>query len=359
MMKFYSNFCHTEPVEVDSFEKYTLTLNIPKQKWFALMNTKFCHRGTKNTEDFLHFFSVFFVPLWLFFFKPLADWYTFFHKFGITIILSFILISTLYAQTGDLFIIGGGKRPDSMINHLVKLSGGIKSHIIVIPNASGDPIDVAKYQINQFLEHGAGSAEYIYAKDEMVNADSIINKINNATCIFFSGGDQRKLTTDLLNSKLLNEIYKKWKNGCVISGTSAGAAVMSKLMITGDESKNESKYPFITIEPENIVLTTGFGFVKKAIIDQHFIKRNRQNRLISVILEHPELLGIGIDESTAIQLHENGVFEVVGENSVMIFDAYKSKDISIDSNNNYSASNIKIHLLTNGQRFDMKKRKVK
>lgn len=284
---------------------------------------------------------------------------SFFNKLRVTMFLLILFTINLHAQTGDLFIIGGGNRPDYMINHLVELSGGAKSHIIVIPNASGDPIDVGEYQVNQFLEHGAGSAEFVLAKGEMVNADSVINKINNATCIFFSGGDQRKLTADLFNSKLLDKIYKKWKNGCIISGTSAGAAVMSELMITGDEKKNKSKYSFTTIEPGNVVLSRGFGFVKKAIIDQHFIKRNRQNRLISVTLEHPLLLGIGIDESTAIQVHENGIFEVVGENSVMIFDAKKSKKITTDANNNYSASNIKMHILTNGQKFDLNKRKLK
>ncbi len=269
------------------------------------------------------------------------------------------MISKMFAAQGDLFIIGGGKRPSSMIHHLVELSGGEKSHFIVIPNASSDPLDVAKFQINQFLTHGAGHAEYIYFKDNSTNIDSVINKLEKATCIFFSGGDQRLLAADLLNSKLLEKVYKQWNRGCVISGTSAGAAVMSELMITGDESKNESEYPFITIEPENVILTAGFGFVKQAIIDQHFIKRNRQNRLISVILEQPELLGIGIDESTAIQVHENGIFEVIGKNSVMIFDARKVKDIVPDSNNNYSASNIIMHILTNGQKFDLNKGKVK
>ncbi|MFP4548695.1 MAG: cyanophycinase [Fidelibacterota bacterium] len=280
--------------------------------------------------------------------------------FTMTVLLILFLIPiNLCAQTGDLFIIGGGNRPASMINHLVELAGGEQSHVIVIPNASGDPIDVAEYQTNQFLEHGAGCAEYIFAKNNAVNADSSLAKIDKATCIFFSGGDQRRLTADLLDSKLLAKIKEKWRQGCVISGTSAGAAVMSELMITGDEKLNKSKYSFITIEPGNVIMTPGFGFVKKAIIDQHFIKRNRQNRLISVVLENPGLLGIGIDESTAIQVHEDGTFEVVGENSVMIFDAKEAQNIQTDDRNNYSASNIKMHLLINGQKFDMSKGKVK
>ncbi|MBN2278993.1 MAG: cyanophycinase [Candidatus Marinimicrobia bacterium] len=265
----------------------------------------------------------------------------------------------LKAQTGDLFIIGGGQRPASMIHHLVRLSGGKNAHILVIPNASSEPLDVADYQVKQFLEQGAGSAAYIISKGEALNADSTINKLNDATCIFFSGGDQRKLTDDLLKTQFLERIYQKWHQGCVIAGTSAGAAVMSQLMITGDEMRNESKDPFITIEPGNYITTAGFGFVKRAVIDQHFIKRNRQNRLLSVVLEHPELLGIGIDESTAILVHADATFEVVGENSVLIYDANQVKNRTTDKNNNFSASNIKLHLLTDGQKFDMKKRKVK
>ena len=307
MMGKFKNYCHTEPVEVDSS----------------------------------------------------CNYYSLFESLRVTGGLFFIFITILHAQTGDLFIIGGGNRPASMINRLVEISGGNKAHVVVIPNASGDPIDVAEYQANQFLEHGAGSAHYIFAKGDTLNADSTISKLDNASCIFFSGGDQRRLTADLLDTKFLDKIYAKWHQGCVISGTSAGAAIMSELMITGDEKKNESKYPFITIEPDNYILSEGFGFVKLAIIDQHFIKRNRQNRLLAVTLEHPELLGIGIDESTAIQMHTDNTFEVVGENSVLIYDATKAKNISTDKNNNFSASNIKLHLLTNGQKFDIKKRKVK
>ncbi len=280
-------------------------------------------------------------------------------KKSFLILLILIIAHLLLGAEGELFIIGGGKRPSSMIKHLVALAGGEQSHIIVIPNASGAPIEVAEYQVNQFLENGAGAADFVFATEAAVNADSNLKRIDSATCIFFSGGDQRRLTADLLDSKLLQKIKAKWQAGCVISGTSAGAAVMSKLMITGDEKLNKSKYSFITIEPGNVVMTPGFGFINQAIIDQHFIKRNRQNRLISVVLENPDLLGIGIDESTAIQVHENGTFDVVGENSVMIFDVKKSKKIQTDERNNYSVDNMKVHLLINGQSFDMNKRMVK
>jgi cyanophycinase len=194
---------------------------------------------------------------------------------------------------------------------------------------------------------------------EDADNDSLVEKLNSATGIFFSGGDQAFLTRDMLGTKLLNKVYEIYNNGGVISGTSAGAAVMSEVMITGNELINkDSSDIFISIQKNNVEVKEGFGFIKSAFIDQHFIKRKRLNRSISIVLENPELLGIGIDESTCIVVYPDETFEVLGENQVMIFDATNSYNIKLDKNGNLGGQNIRMHLLINGDRFDIKSKEV-
>ncbi|HMA61474.1 MAG TPA: cyanophycinase [bacterium] len=260
---------------------------------------------------------------------------------------------------GHLFIIGGGSRPDYMIEKIVELAGGKEARIMIIPNASGSPIEVAQYQQNQFEKTEAASVNYLLCDSSEADFDSNVVKLKDINCIFFSGGDQRRLTRDLLNTKLLKRIKEIYNQGGVISGTSAGAAVMSELMITGDElidTTDDEK--FISIKKDYIKTTPGFGFVKKAIIDQHFVKRKRLNRLISLVIEH-QTLGLGIDESTAIHVKPNLECEVVGENTVLFFDGTKIQNKQTDSNGNLSAQNIQMDILQSGQCYNLKTNKVK
>lgn len=266
-----------------------------------------------------------------------------------------------YAQAskGHLVIIGGGDKTSYIMQKIVDLAGGRDAKIIIIPNASSEPKESAEYNVEEFKNLGCTSIDYIMFNREGADEDSIVEKLNGATGIFFSGGDQSYLTRDMLGTKLLDKVYEIYNNGGVISGTSAGAAVMSKLMITGNELINkDSTESFISIQKNNVEVKEGFGFIKSAFIDQHFIKRKRLNRSISIVLENPDLLGIGIDESTCIVVYPDETFEVLGENQVMIFDATNSCDIKQDKNRNLGGHNIKMHLLISGDKFDLESREV-
>ncbi len=242
---------------------------------------------------------------------------------------------------------------------MISLTDKKDPKVIIIPNASNRPITTAEYQMNQFKELGIKVCNFVYASDSLADKDSIIQHISDADIIFFSGGDQRRLTRDLNGSRLLAAIHKRYSDGAVIAGTSAGAAVMSEIMITGDELiSQDSTRAFCTIQNGNIATTPGFRFINKAIIDQHFITRKRQNRLVSIVLEHPDLLGIGIDESTAIIVNPDETFDVIGDNAVIVYDARAANKISINSANQFSAADIKMHILTSGQRFNIVKRRV-
>jgi cyanophycinase len=276
-----------------------------------------------------------------------------------TIMVFSSFLTPCAAQTGHLVIIGGGGRPPAVIQKIINLAGSEQSKIIIIPVASSVPEEVAIFQRDQFKEAGAGSVEYIIFDSVTVNNDSNIAKIKNATCIFFSGGDQRRLTKVLLFTKMLASIKQLYFNGGVIAGTSAGAAVMSEIMITGNELRNpDSTRSFKSIKSRNIETTPGFGFINEAIIDQHFIARKRHNRLMSLVLEHPSLIGIGIDESTAIWVNSDRVLEVIGDQTVMIIAPPDISQISKDGNDNFAFHGMVIHVLKSGQKYDLKNKTV-
>jgi len=210
-----------------------------------------------------------------------------------------------------------------------------------------------------FKDLGVKDADYIHLTREQAATDSAAHLLDNVNGIFFSGGDQSRLTRDFNGTKFLKAIHGVYNRGGVISGTSAGAAVMSEVMITGDENLNEDPdYKFISIQKGNIVTVQGFGFITEGVIDQHFIKRQRNNRLISVVLEHPDLLGVGIDESTAIIVSPDRTFEVMGENTVIVYDPQDVKNIETDDHHNFSEQNLVLHILKSGQRYNLKTRKV-
>lgn len=274
--------------------------------------------------------------------------------------LFLLLFSTMFSQDkGHLVIIGGGDRYEAMMQKIVEFAGGDNSKIVVIPNASSEPIESGESMVREFKNLGCKDVIYLYCTRDNADADSNLAKLSGVTGIYFCGGDQSFLTRDLLNTKLLRKIKEIYHDGGVISGTSAGAAVMSEVMITGNELINkDSTSAFITIQKGNIETVEGFGFIKSGIIDQHFLKRKRHNRLITVVLEYPQLIGIAIDESTAIVVSLGRTFEVMGENQVIIYDATKAKNIRVDKNGNLGAENITMQILLSGNKYDLANREV-
>ncbi len=255
---------------------------------------------------------------------------------------------------GHLMIIGGGQRTQEIMQRTVELAGGVESRFLIIPQASSEPLETALYQQKDILSYGAGEVSFLMLDSANVDSLAHIQSVRNATAIFFSGGDQSRLTRLLLETQLLEEINTLYREGGLISGTSAGAAIQSELMITGEEFLNtDEDRPFNTIAPNNIETVQGFGFVTEAIIDQHHIKRRRNNRVLSAVLENPELLGIGIDESTAILVNPERSFEVIGDATVIIYDARHAQNIRMDRENNFAADQISVHLLMHGDLFSL------
>jgi cyanophycinase len=266
-------------------------------------------------------------------------------------------VAAVSAVPGHLVIIGGGSRSPSMMETIVSLAGGSESRFIVIPVASSEPEQTGDFQRDQLLGAGAGKAHVLVFDRESADRPENVAMLAQATGVFLSGGDQRRLHAALEGSKLLEALHAVYGRGGVVAGTSAGAAVMSRRMITGDELRNgDPEAAFETIESANIETWEGFDFLPGTIVDQHFVRRRRHNRLLSLVLEHPELLGIGIDESTAVVVGPPSRFRVIGDGPVIVYDASDAV-VSKPDNRSLGAVDVRLHVLRAGAVFDLDARR--
>lgn len=277
---------------------------------------------------------------------------------GIAALLLALPLSALAGPKGHLFIVGGGDWPDGMMNRFVDLAARFGTgRIVILPMASSVPEESAAEETDGFRKLGAKDVVTVILSREQALKPESAALLDGAGGVFFSGGDQSRLTAVLLDSPVHKKLLDLYEQGAVIGGTSAGAAVMSEVMITGDEvRKPEAGREFETLQAANIVTARGFGFVRTAVIDQHFVTRKRHNRLISLLAEHPDLLGVAIDESTAVLVRPDEIFEVVGAKQVVIYDPADAK-FRILPNTNIAFTGLLMHALTAGDTFDLKTRK--
>jgi cyanophycinase len=232
-----------------------------------------------------------------------------------------------HARRGYLFIVGGGPQSAAMVQRFVDLAGGKKAKIVVFAMASSDGRASGEEKAADLRKLGA-QAENIYVDHDEANSDAVVQRMAGVTGVWFGGGDQLLLTRALLGTRVERAIHERYRAGAVIGGTSAGAAVMSTPMLTGEETHvggvrppADSTDAFMTIARDNVVTVNGFGLIEGAVVDQHFLRRRRHNRLISVVLEKAPHLGVGIDESTALIVHPDGHWSVLGESAATVYDA--------------------------------------
>jgi len=226
---------------------------------------------------------------------------------------------------GKLFIIGGGNRSDALMKQLLNTAAFSSSdYIVVLPMASEVP-DVGFKTVAAQM-HKLDNREiknFNFSKHDL-NDKQWIDSLAGAKLIYILGGDQSRFMKSVLNTPIYAAIHKAYKNGSTIAGTSAGAAVMSKFMITGTQLQDSVyKETFNKLWDKNIEFAEGLGLLENTIIDQHFLKRNRYNRLISALAAHPDLVCVGIDEGTAIIVRGNKA-TVAGESQVIRIAAPKN-----------------------------------
>jgi cyanophycinase len=260
-------------------------------------------------------------------------------------------------EGGHLFIIGGGRRGPDLMKEYVRLAGGAGlASILVLPMASGDGDTTGLEMAQEFRDLGVRAARSLFITREQAMTPGILDQFTGVTGVYFTGGDQARITKELVGTPVQDKLKDLYRSGVVIGGTSAGAAVMSAVMLTGDEKLNrDTVNGFVFIRRDNVVVTEGLGFLTTVIVDQHFIRRKRMNRLISVVLEHAPHVGVGIDEATAVIVSPDSTFRVMGSGSVMVLDASQSSNVRNDSRGNMGADGLRMHLLLDGDGFDMRR----
>ena len=246
---------------------------------------------------------------------------------------------------------------ESILSRVVRESGGKEAKIVIVPTASSIPEEVSKNYIEAFGKLGCEDIHImdIRKRDHSEDIENL-RIIERAQCIMFSGGNQSKITRNIGETsmhKILLERYATDK--LVIAGTSAGAMCMSQEMIAGGSSRE-------AFVKGAVKMDKGLGFIPKLTIDSHFIRRGRFGRLAEAVAKYPKMIGIGLAEDTALVIKKGKVFEVIGSGMVILFDPRKLKHNNqevLDEGTPMSLTNLKTHVLANGDRFNLKKGKVR
>jgi cyanophycinase len=255
---------------------------------------------------------------------------------------------------GKLFIIGGGIRSPQLMLSMIQVARlEKKDYIAILPMASEKP-DSSYYYIKTELQNACGNtiANLNFTVDK-INDQEWIDSLKHAKLIFITGGDQNRFMKAVLNTPVYNAIITAYKTGTTIAGTSAGAAVVCKYMITGNHLSGDTTYKetFSELRNNNIEIAEGLGLLDSMIIDQHFITRSRYNRLISALAKFPNYICIGIDESAAIIVDQNKV-TVTGEGQVIKLCC--PKNLSRKSNSLIKFQDARLSIYMAGDNFYIK-----
>ncbi|OCA85667.1 cyanophycinase [Bacillus sp. FJAT-27225] len=259
---------------------------------------------------------------------------------------------------GPLLIIGGAEEKYqgvTILRKFTELSLKREGKVGILTTATKIPEEVGGEYKKVFRNLGITDSITIDVDSrEKAENEQILKDVEGISSLFITGGDQSRLTQMISGTKLHGLLFEKWKNGMPIGGTSAGASIMGKHMIVSALTKDSD-------EILQVEMDIGFGFMRDMLIDQHFSQRSRFDRLLGAIAGNPDLMGIGIDENTAI-LVEGDLFEVIGEHQVLILDGKDNSFVEVTTNEDGSEeltlSNFKLHTLTHGYRFDLKNRKL-
>ena len=242
-------------------------------------------------------------------------------------------------ERGALVVVGGAMQDPAIIERFVQLAGGADAPIVVVPTAGGaEHYDQYYAGLGMFREAGAHDLTVLHTTNRKeANLERFTAPLRRARGVWFAGGRQWRLADAYLNTRVHQELAGVLSRGGVIGGSSAGATILGSYLVRGDTDTNT-----IMMGDHEV----GFGFLRDTAIDQHLLRRNRQFDLIAVIETHPELLGIGLDEDTAIVV-EGDQFEVIGRSYAVIYDHERLLD-----------SGGRFYFLGAGDRYDLATRQA-
>lgn len=258
-------------------------------------------------------------------------------------------------RAGRLLVIGGAEDPDEkdmrILPKLVEMAGGKKARIIVCSSPSENPEE--KVDTYGELFEKIGVAEVIAApitERREANTPELLEAVKRATAVFFTGGDQLRLTALISGTDFCQSIRERlYGDGLIVAGTSAGAAATSSVMIIGGSEKG-------TVKRDDVSLAPGLGYWRDTVVDTHFNQRGRVSRLMTIFAHNPNVLGIGIDENTAIDLVPGDRFTVLGEGVVMVFNGRVTHSNAPDAGDadTLAITDAVIHTLPDGYGFNLR-----
>ncbi len=242
-------------------------------------------------------------------------------------------------DNGSLVVVGGAMRSPEIYQRFIQLAGGPDAHIVLVPTAGGSEEYDDFYQgMNSWRANGARNLTLLHTTDpEVADTDAFVEPLKTAGGVFFLGGRQWRLVDAYGGTKAEAAFREVLERGGVIGGSSAGASIQGSFLVRGDTETNT-----IMMGDHQ----RGFGYLRNVGIDQHVLRRNRQFDLIEVIEARPELLGIGLDEDTAI-IVQGDQFQVIGSSYALIYD-----------NQATVGANGKFYFLAPGDRFDLATREA-
>ncbi len=256
---------------------------------------------------------------------------------------------------GQLVIIGGAEDKEGdckILREFVRRAGGLQSRIVVMTVATGLPGEVGETYMNVFERLGVESVQVVGTpRRESADDPRGLELIQQATGVFFTGGNQARITECLKDTELDAMLHKRFAEGIVVAGTSAGAAMMPDMMIVEGESETNPRMEVVRMD-------RGMGFLPGVVIDQHFAQRGRLGRLLSALAQQPVNLGFGIDENTAIAI-KGKELEVIGEGAITVVDVAHITHTNVEEllrDEPLALCNATLHILPHGYKFDLEKR---
>jgi cyanophycinase len=243
-------------------------------------------------------------------------------------------------SVGPLVVVGGGPTVAAITARTLELAGGTAARVVVLPQSSGLP-DAGDASVKMWLDAGARDARKVLFGDVAAARAAI----EQATLIWMPGGDQNRFMDAIAPTGLADVIRARHRAGVVVGGTSAGAAILSASMMTGEAD-------LTSLASGSTELKPGLGLWPEVIVDQHFLKRQRHNRLLSAVIDHPSLIGVGIDESTAVIVRGRDL-EVVGVSAVVMLDARGGRVTPASAGQPVAATDARVTVLRAGLRYTL------
>ena len=250
---------------------------------------------------------------------------------------------------GALIIVGGHEDKEGDCVILKEIAGRVSGGKLVLATvASSEPEEYFEAYTKAFATLGVTDLVQLYVKERCDGGDQdVLAKLDGAAGVFFTGGDQLRISSQIGDTEVEKRIVELHRQGAILAGTSAGASVMSETMLVKGPSAESYRIGELHMAP-------GLGLLKNVIVDQHFAERGRYGRLLGAVAHNPRLLGVGVDENTALMI-EDGAGTVMGAGAVYVVDAERASHSNIAearSAEALSLFDVRTHVLSAGDRFD-------